>query len=116
MKRIHVLGAALILALAFAAQAHASDVSVFSPKRLSIAAQAGLEWEHPTNVAASSERIPSVRLVPVWRLWGPVKDGVEHEGGSFAIVAPIAIGLDADHRLRSGVYVSVCLWSGADQP
>lgn len=108
--------AAWVLSCACYDVAHAEDAPVFSARRLSIAAQAGLEWERPTNVDQSTERIPSVRLVPVWRLWGPVKDGVEHEGGSFAIVAPLSIGLDSNHPFRGGVFVSCILWSGADQP
>lgn len=107
---------ALAAVVLFSSLSHAADVSVFSVKRLSIAAQAGLEWERPTNVDQSTSRIPSFRLVPVWRLWGPVKDGVEHEGGSFALVAPLSIGLDSDHPFRGGVFVSCILWSGADQP
>lgn len=119
MKRIHVLGAALILALAFAAQAHADDPKLFSPRRFSLAAQVGVDYWRQTNSDNGVQTKPAIKLVPSYALWGHPVDpatGKRHQGGTIGLNFPIKYGLNGDHPVEFGVYGTIIVWSGADQP
>jgi len=109
MTRLTMFLCLAVLALFVCAfPAHAQGDSTYSEpiisaSRISCTAAAGLEWERVTNVSAPLIRIPSVRLVPAFRLSGPV-----------SLTFPQQLGLNADHKFSTGVFLSINLWKGGD--
>ena len=107
-----VLLALLSAWLALPAMAQAADVSLFSPRRFSLAAQVGVDYWRQTNEDNGTQTKPAVKLVPSYMLWSKP----DHVGGSIALNAPVKYGLTGDHPAEFGVYLSICVWSGNDQP
>ena len=112
MKRTTFVLAVLGVLALFAWPAQAEDVSLVSPRRLSVAAQAGVDWLRATNTFDGVQTKPAVKLVPSYNLFG--KPG--KSTGSVALNFPAKLTLNADHRFEMGAYISIVVWSGKDLP
>ena len=109
MKRNIV--ALVLFAALFAVAARAEDVSILSMKRLAIAGQIGTDWRRDTNFDTGYESKPAAKLVPIYRLYGPVS-GLSR--GSIALSFPVKWSFTQNHELELGIYASIILFDGRD--
>jgi len=91
--------------------AHAADTPILSTQRIAIAAQVGTDWRRGTDTDTGFESRPSVKLVPIYRLYGP-ESGFAR--GSVALSFPVQWSFTRDHELQFGTYLSIVLWDGMD--
>lgn len=101
----------LLALAAFAGSAAAIDAPIISGKRLSIAAQVGVDWLRATNAYDGVQTKPAVKLVPSYSVFGPANGNF---AGSVSFSFPAKLTLNADHRYEQGAYISIGLWSGTD--
>ncbi len=103
--------ALLALNIGAAALSHAADAPILSTQRIAIAAQVGTDWRRGTGFDTGFESRPGVKLVPIYRLYGP-ESGFSR--GSIALSFPVQLSFTQDRELQFGTYLSIVLWDGAD--
>jgi len=100
-----------LLSAFLAAPVMAADAPILSTQRIAIAAQVGTDWRRGTDTDTGFESRPSVKLVPIYRLYGP-ESGMAR--GSIALSFPVQWSFTRDHELQFGTYLSIVLFDGLD--
>ena len=109
-RNLTLIAGFTILTLSLAQPLLAEEYSLLSLKRLSVAAQAGLEYRQLSTGLTGVAPLTVVKIVPAYALFGrPGKSG-----GSVAITLPYRATIEENSQKDFGIFLSVVLWSGAD--